>query len=141
MKLVASGSAACRIHLVDRKEERLAGADSRRASSRSGAASSVRPSTTMTIASASSSATLRLAKDFRRDEVFVVGKNAARINDAQLAAAPFGLAIETVARDAGLIAHNGAARADQPVEQRGFADVGAAHDGDGRHAGSGRSRR
>ena len=83
---------------------------------------------------------LGLAKNFRRNEVFVFGENAAGIHDAQMASAPFGLAVEPVARDAGFVADNGAPRADQPVEERGFADVGAAHDGDGGHAGSGRSR-
>ena len=42
---------------------------------------------------------------------------------------PFGFAIEAVARDARLVADDGAARADQPVEQRGLADVRSADDG------------
>ena len=62
------------------------------------------------------------------------------IDDAQMASAPFRLAVEAVARDAGLVADDGAARAHQPIEERGFADVGTAHDGDGWNAGRGRSR-
>ena len=60
-------------------------------------------------ASASSERDFRLAKDFRRDEVFVFRQYAARIHDPQMAPAPFRFAVETVARDAGLVAHNGAA--------------------------------
>ena len=83
---------------------------------------------------------LGLAENFRRDEVFVFGENAAGIHDAQVASAPFRLAIETVARDAGFVADNGAPRAHQPIEKRGFADVGAPHDGDGGNAGRNRRR-
>ena len=83
----------------------------------------------------------RLAEDFRRDEIFVFGKDAAGVDDAQVASAPLRLAVEAVARDAGFVADNGAPRSDQAVEQRGFAHVGAAHDGDGGMRGSGRGRR
>ena len=45
------------------------------------------------------------------------------------AARPLDLAVEAVAGDAGLVADNGAPRTDQPVEQRGLADVRTADDG------------
>ena len=47
-----------------------------------------------------------------------------------LHASPVGLAVEAVAGDAGLVADDGAARTDEPVKERGLADVGAADDGD-----------
>ncbi len=84
---------------------------------------------------------LGLAEDFRRDEIFVFGKNAAGIDDAQMASAPLRLAVETVARDAGFVADNSATRAHQPVEERGFAHVGPPHDSHRGHTDSGRCRR
>src|SRR5216683_8285240 len=83
---------------------------------------------------------LRLAENLCRDEVFIFGENSPRIHDAEMASAPFRLAIETVARDAGFVANNGATRAYQAIEERGFTDVGTPDDSDGGHAGSGRSR-
>ena len=56
---------------------------------------------------------LRLAEDFCRDEIFVFRKNAAGIHDAKIVPAPFHLAVEAVARDAGFVADNGAPRSDQ----------------------------
>ena len=44
--------------------------------------------------------------------------------------APFGFAVQAVPGDAGLVADNRASRADDAVEKRGLADIGAAHDGD-----------
>ena len=41
------------------------------------------------------------------------------------------LALAQIARDAGLVVDERKALADEPVEQRGFADVGAANDGEG----------
>ena len=73
---------------------------------------------------------LGLTEDLRRYEILVVRNNAARIHDAKLVPAPFGLAIEAVARDAGLVADNGAPRSGQVVEQSRFADVRASDDGD-----------
>ena len=95
----------------------------------------MRPSTTMMIGVGFFERDPGLAKNFRRNEIFVFGKDAAGVDDAQLASAPFRFAVEAVARDAGLVADNGAPRAHQPIEQRGFADVGAAHDGDRGNAG------
>ena len=73
---------------------------------------------------------LGLAENFRRNEVLVVGNDAARIHHAKLVPQPFHLAIEAVARDAGFVADNGAPRSGQMVEERRFADVGASDDGD-----------
>jgi hypothetical protein len=70
-----------------------------------------------------------LTKDFRRYEVFVVGEDAARIHHPELVAAPFHLAIEAVAGDAGLVADDGAPRSGQMIEQRRFADVRASDNG------------
>ena len=78
-----------------------------------------------------------LAEDFRGDEIFFFGEDAAGVDDAQVAAFPFGVAVEAVAGDAGFVADDGAARAYDAVEERGLADVGAAHDGDGGDAGGG----
>jgi len=49
-----------------------------------------------------------LAEDFRRDEIFFFGEDAAGIDDAQVAAAPFGVSVEAVASDAGFVADDGA---------------------------------
>ena len=95
----------------------------------SGDASSVRPSTTSTITSASSSATRAWRKISAGISCLVVGNDAAGIDHAQLLAGPFHLAVDAVAGDAGLVADDGAPRSDQPVEQRGLADVGAADNG------------
>ena len=82
-----------------------------------------------------------LTEDLRRDELLVFGNDAARIHHPKLAPAPFRLAVETVASDAGLVADDGAPRSGQPVEERGFADVGAAHDSNqGQHGGIGFGR-
>ena len=78
-----------------------------------------------------------LAVDFRGDQIFFFRKNAARVDDAQPAAFPFGVAVEAVAGDAGFVADNGAARAYDAIEERGLAYVGASHDGDCGNAGGG----
>jgi hypothetical protein len=59
-----------------------------------------------------------LAENFRRDEVFIFGKNASGVDDAESMALPFGLAVEAVARNAGLVADNRAPRSDDTVEKR-----------------------
>jgi hypothetical protein len=43
---------------------------------------------------------------------------------------PFGFSGDAVARDAGLIVNNGDAPFDNPVEQRGLADIGPTDDSD-----------
>ena len=72
-----------------------------------------------------------LAINLGGDEIFFFGKDAAGVDDAQVAAFPLRVAVEAVAGDAGLVADDGAARAHDAVEERGLAYVGAAHDGDG----------
>src|SRR5665811_2142758 len=79
-----------------------------------------------------------------RDQVRIVRHNATRVHHAKLAAEPLTLAINAVAGDARLVAHDRAATLGEPVEKRGLAHVGPAHDGyqwEGRGAGlSGRCR-
>ena len=72
---------------------------------------------------------LGLAENLGGDQRFVFGNDAAGIDHAQRPARPFGFAVETVAGDAGLVADDGAARSDEAVEERRFADVGAADNG------------
>src|ERR1039458_4039347 len=79
----------------------------------------------------------RLAEDFRRDEVFFFWEDAASIDNADAPAAPLRIAVKPVAGDAGLVANDGAARANDAVEQRGLAYVRSAHDGQRRNAGCG----
>src|SRR5581483_11204128 len=74
---------------------------------------------------------LSLAIDLRRNERDVIGNDAAGVDDAEVASAPLGFAVEAVAGDAGLIADDGAAASNDAVEERGLADVGASDDGDG----------
>ena len=71
---------------------------------------------------------LGLAKYLRGNQGFVVRNNSAGVYHAQQTSVPVDFTIETVPRDAGLIAHNGAARSREPIEERGFAHVGPAHD-------------
>ena len=59
---------------------------------------------------------LRLPENFRRNEILVVGNDAARIHNAKLVPQPFDLAIEAVARNAGLVADDGAARSRQMIK-------------------------
>jgi hypothetical protein len=49
-----------------------------------------------------------------------------------MTAAPLGFAVEAVARNAGLVADDGAARSDDAVEERRFAHIRAADDGEER---------
>ena len=72
---------------------------------------------------------LGLVVDFGRDQLGIVGHDAARIDQAKLPPGPFVLAIDAVARDARLVAYNRAAAFGEPVEERGFAHVGPAHYG------------
>ena len=94
-----------------------------RASSRSGEASSVRPSTTITIASASSKRHLRLAKDLRRNQRLIIRNHAAGIDDPRLPAHPLDLAIDAVACNPRLIAHDRSPRSRQPIEQRALTHI------------------
>ncbi len=140
MKVVAETLLLVGVDLVDREEQRLAGADQlagqfnvRRC--HLGAAVHHHDDGVGFL-----ERHFGLAKDFGRDEVFVLRKNAAGVDDAQAASAPFGFAVETVARDARFVADDGAPRAHQAIEERGFAHVGAPHDGDSGNAGGNRRR-
>src|ERR1700690_1921558 len=75
---------------------------------------------------------LGLAENLRRDEIFIFGDDAAGIHHSKLMSEPFDLAIEAVARDAGLVADDGAPRPGQMIKERRFTDVRAADDGDKR---------
>src|SRR5450631_703255 len=72
---------------------------------------------------------LGLTENFRRDEVFIFGNDAARIHHSELVSEPFNLAIKAVACDAGLVADDSAPRSCQMVEERRFADVRPSDDG------------
>ena len=74
-----------------------------------------------------------LAEDFRGDEGFVIGDDAAGVDEARGTAVPLDLAVDAVAGDAGLVADDGAARLGEAVEKGGFAHIGASHDGEGGH--------
>ena len=71
-----------------------------------------------------------LTKNLGRNVVIVFRQDAAGVDHAHAVPAPFGLAIESVTRDAGLIAHNGSPRTHQLIEERRFPHVGTAYDGD-----------
>ena len=73
-----------------------------------------------------------LAKDFRWNQLRVVGKDAAGIDHASMLAGPLDLAVDPVAGDARFIAHDRTARAGETVEECGFAHIGAADDGQDR---------
>jgi len=75
---------------------------------------------------------LGLAEDFGRDEGFVVGDDAAGVDDAGVAGLPLDEAVDAVAGDAGLVANDGTAGAGEAIEEGGLAYVGAAADGDER---------
>ena len=75
---------------------------------------------------------LRLHKDFCCDELRIVGHNAAHIHQPVAPPRPLVLAINTVARNARLVAHNRAPAPGDPVEERAFAHVGPPHN---RHQG------
>ena len=73
----------------------------------------------------------RLAKNLGGDVLFIFGNDAPGIDHAKAAPVPLGGAVEAVARDAGLVADNGAASSDDAVKQRGLADIRPANDGEG----------
>src|ERR1700740_146973 len=71
-----------------------------------------------------------LPEDLCRNEVFVVGDNAACVDYTEVAPTPLAVAIEAVSGDARFIADDRTARAHQVIEQRGFTHIRAAHDGE-----------
>src|SRR6266404_8305724 len=130
MKLVEQSILPVRVHLVHSEKERLA---STREQSRQLAIRSSDLSASIDDHDNSRcfvECDLGLTEYLRRYEVFVVRNDAARIHNSKLVPKPFDLAIEAVARDARLIADDGAPRSRQMVEQRRFADVRASNDGD-----------
>ena len=62
--------------------------------------------------------------------VVAAGQPAAGVDQQEGAALPLGLDLLAVAGDAGLLLDDGLAAADDAVQQRRLADVGAADDGD-----------
>ena len=72
---------------------------------------------------------LGLGVDRRGHQFRVVGHDAAGVDQAKLPAGPIVLAIDAVAGDAGLVPNNGSAALGEPIEERGFAHVGPAHNG------------
>ncbi len=70
----------------------------------------------------------RLPKDLRGNVLGVVGDDAAGVDDLEAPAAVLGQAVEPVAGDARLVAHDGAPLADDGVEQRRFSHIRPAHD-------------
>ena len=67
----------------------------------------------------------RLFENLRGDHLFVVEDDAAGIDQIEFAPAISGFAIDTVARDSRLVAHDGTPLANDRVKQCGLADVGA----------------
>ena len=118
------------IDLVDRKEEMLAGAlqQAREFHVRTGdfAASVNDHDDGAGFVEGDS----RLAEDFRRDKVLVLGDDAAGIDHAKAPTVPAYAAVKAVARDARFVANNGATHANHAVEERGLAYVRASHDGE-----------
>ncbi len=96
---------------------------SSRASSTSGAASSVRPSTTITIASASSSATRACRKISAGISASSSGTTPPVSTTRTIAPGPLHLAIDAVARNPRLIADNRSPRPRNPIEQRRLAHI------------------
>ena len=70
-----------------------------------------------------------LAKDLGRNQLRVIGQDAAGIDHPRMAAGPLDLAIDPVPGDARFIAHDRAAGTGETVEESGFAHIGTADDG------------
>ena len=70
---------------------------------------------------------LRLAKNFARNGGLVVRHDPARVDHFERAPLPGRRPVDAVARDPWLVGDNRAPRARQPVENRGFADIGPAN--------------
>src|ERR1700738_998673 len=68
-----------------------------------------------------------LPQNLLRDERLIVGDDAPGVDNLKRVAAPVRLAIDTIAGDARLVGHNGAARAGEAIEKSGLADIWAAH--------------
>ena len=73
-----------------------------------------------------------LPADLRIHRIVRIVRQPAGVDQPKGAAVPVGEAEVTVARGAGLVTDDGRLPADDAIEERGFADVGAANDGDDR---------
>ena len=72
---------------------------------------------------------LRLHLHLCQNDIVGLGLDASRVDEDELAAVPFGLAVDAVAGDTGGVLHDGATLADELVKQGGFAYVGSSHNG------------
>jgi hypothetical protein len=73
-----------------------------------------------------------LFEDVCGNHRFVVRHDAAGIDESESLPVPVRFAVDSIARDAGFIADDCASFSDESIEQRRFADVGAANDRDKR---------
>ena len=71
-----------------------------------------------------------LLPDFFIERIFGPRNQAPRVDQKKRAAAPVGVGIVAVARDAGLVIDQRLIAADEPVEKARLADIGPADDGD-----------
>jgi len=97
------------VHLVDRKKERFAGTRQQSRQFAIGAGNFGACIDNHNDRRRFFERDLGLAKNFRRHEVFVIWNYAARIHYAKFMTKPFHFAIEAIARNARLIADDGAA--------------------------------
>src|ERR1700692_805414 len=74
----------------------------------------------------------RLPKNLRRDEIFVVRNDSALIDPAKFMPQPLHFPVESVTRDAGIIANDSAPRPSKMIEESRFAAVRSSDDGDQR---------
>ena len=70
----------------------------------------------------------RLFEDVCRDDRLVVGHDSAGVDKTKRFGFPVDLTVIAVARDAGLVADNRPPGTRQPIEERGFSDIGPADD-------------
>ena len=132
------GLAPRRVDLVGGDEDRLARRRSTRATSSSTEVMPSRASTTNTITLGLVDGAQRL-RAHRLEDPLGRRVEAAGVDDAEARAVPLALAVAAIARHAGHVLDERGPPADQPVEQRRLADVGAA-DERARAAACGRRR-
>jgi len=70
-----------------------------------------------------------LGVDLRRNQLRIVGHNAARVDQAKPASGPLVLAVDAIAGDAWLVAYDGSPAMRKAVEKSRFAHIGAADNG------------
>src|SRR5579875_3052422 len=71
-----------------------------------------------------------MSENLRGNRVAILGYNSAGVHHLEASPSPFSNAFDTVARHAGLVAYQRSAAAENPVEQRGFAHIGASENND-----------